>query len=100
MSRPKHAVVFITTPEGWLPSRIHSLPTTIVAAEFHAQNLKLPDAIRIAKKFNKQHLAPHRFDGRWALVIKSLRVNRTWDPKVFAQEQAARQSAKPKGGAT
>lgn len=92
MSRPKHAVLLVKTPEGWLPTRIHSMPEAIVSAEFHATHLKFPDAIKVARQFNKKHIRPDRFDGRWALVIKSLRSNPTRDPALIA--------AKSKGGAT
>ena len=86
--RPKHAVVLITTPPGWIPERVHSLPPVIVAAEFHATHLKLPEAIRTARKFNKAHLPREKFAGQWAMVIKSLRSNPTRDPKLISERRA------------
>lgn len=79
MSRPKHAVVIITTPPGWLPTRIHSLPPEIVSARFYSKNLRRVEAIAVAKIFNKTHLNPPAFQGEWALCVLALRGSKRMD---------------------
>ena len=77
MSRPKHCVLIVRTPDGWKPQRFHSIPPTIVSAEFYARNLTLPEAIGAARAFNKSHLQPAAFKGEWALCVKALRANKS-----------------------
>jgi len=78
----KNAVLIVTTPAGWKPMHFHAVPFAIEAGYFIERRLKLPEALRLARAFNKEHL-PGRggaFAGQWAMVVKSLRVNKWQGP--------------------
>jgi hypothetical protein len=77
MSRAKNAVLLVQGPPGWQPTRMHTLPPAIVAAEFYARNLTLKSAILVARKYNGYHDPTRkRGSGKWAVVICSLSRHR------------------------
>ncbi|HEX4145143.1 MAG TPA: hypothetical protein VHY91_16675 [Pirellulales bacterium] len=78
----KNAVLIVTTPAGWKPTHWHAVPFAVEGAYFLERRLKLPEAIRMAKRFNKEHLpGPGGTFGReWALCVKSLKPNKWQGP--------------------
>jgi hypothetical protein len=73
MSKPKHAVLIVTAPADWRPTRVHSIPPEVTAAEFLIRGVSLNVAINTAKAFNAAHLSPEKFTGQWALCIRAVK---------------------------
>jgi len=77
-----HAVLIVITPADWKPTHWHAIPFAIEGGYFLARRLKFPEAIKLAKEFNKAHL-PCRsgtVDHEWALCIKNLRASKWQGP--------------------
>ena len=72
MSKPKNAVMLLTTPEGWMPSRVHDVPPEFDAAEWYAKRLSLKAACTVARAYNAGHLQPGKFERKWMVVIRAI----------------------------
>jgi hypothetical protein len=73
MSKPRSAVFIAKVPKSFKPGHVHSLPDEIIGGKFMAQRLSLPEAVRMAQAFNRQHMPSNgNYRHKWAIVLAGL----------------------------
>jgi len=73
MSKPRSAVFIAKVPRSFKPNHVRSLPETIIGGKFLAQRLSLPEAVKMAQAFNRQHMPSNgAYRHKWAIVFAGL----------------------------
>ncbi len=73
MGKPYHAVILVTVPADWRPSRVFHLPPTFTEARFYSRRLPLGIAIEVAKSYNRDRMHENPI-GTWAFTIRALKT--------------------------
>ncbi len=83
MGRPYHAVLIVTVPPDWRPSRVFHLPPTFSEARYFAKRLPLPMAIEVARTYNRNRLTEANAGqpvGTWCMQIRALKTRSFGNP--------------------
>jgi hypothetical protein len=77
-AKPYHAVLFVTVPADWRPTRVFHLPPSFSEAKYYAKRLPLHMAIEIARAYNRARLLEANAGqpiGTWCLQVRALKTH-------------------------
>jgi hypothetical protein len=83
MGKPYNAVIIVTVPDDWRPTRVFHLPPSFSEAKYYAKRLPLHMAIEVARTYNRQRLLEANAGqpiGTWALQIRALKTRSFGNP--------------------
>jgi hypothetical protein len=101
MGKPHNAVLIVTVPGDWKPQRYHNLPPEILSSRYYARGNPIHISLAIAEAYNRERLRPGKWDGTWALMIRTLKT-RSPEASYYGHDHGkpkARGKLQLKGGA-
>jgi len=91
--RPYHAVLLVTVPADWRPTRVFHLPPTFTDARYYATRLHINAAIEVCRTHNADKLTLAEADqpvGQWMFHVRELKTRTTGGSYTPADPNSAR----------